>query len=593
MAFDGVVLRSLETEFKSILIGSKIDKIHQPEKDEIIMNIRNGKSNLKLLISASSNNPRVYLTETTKQNPTSPPMFCMLLRKHIQGGIITDIYQIDLERILVFEIQSLDEMGYMSKKNLLVEIMNKHSNIILVKKEDNKIIDSIKRIPINTSSLRQVLPGLEYYLPPSQKKINPLFIDRFDLLKLLKSSNSSDKAFKFLYKNFLGMSPLLAREIVYHSQIDDELCIKDINEEDITNLCDSFLSIYANISSKNFDPTIIIDENNEEVIDFSAIDLNQFGCNVIRRKDTMNKILDLYYESRDRQDRVKQKSSDLRKNISTKKERLLNKVQKQELELRESKEREKYKIMADLIMANLYKINKGDSSVEIENFYDPKLEVISINLDPKISASDNAQKYYKKYNKLKHASNLLTKEILKSKEEISYLDNIIFSIDNSSSIDEIEEIREELTKEGYLKSYHKKNKRNKTINSSKPYHYISSSGLDIYVGKNNIQNDRLTLKVASKDDLWFHTKDIPGSHVILKNIEKQIDENSIKEAALLAAFYSKGNMSENVAVDYTERRNVKKPSGSKPGMVIYENNKTIYVTPDKERLRCIKKAEDS
>ncbi|MDO5708226.1 MAG: NFACT RNA binding domain-containing protein [Andreesenia angusta] len=590
MALDGIVLRAIETEFQNRLIGMKIDKIHQPERDELIMSLRGKGQSLKLLLSASSNNPRAYITNVNKSNPLSPPMFCMLLRKHIQGGIIKSIKQIDLERILIFEIESMDELGIMSIKQIIIEIMNKHSNIILVRKEDNKIIDSIKRVSIETSSLRQVLPNLDYKLPPSQNKENPIDIDINKFINLLKENSKAEQSFKFLYKTFLGMSPLVAREIVYESKIDSDKLTKDLIEDEIIALWNAFNRIYRKIEDRRFINNIVKTKDEEKLLAFSSIKLNQFGDSDREYYDSISEMLDYYFRKRDNQDRIKQKSNDLRKNIITKIDRLKNKVSKQELELRESKNRDIFKIKADLLMANLYKINRGDTSVEVENFYDPEMKKMKINLNPKFSASDNAQKYYKKYNKLKHAGRLLQKQIDKSNMEIEYLQNIVYSIDSSNSIEDIEEIRDELIGEKYLKSYNKSKSKMKKI--SKPHHFISSDGLDIFVGKNNKQNDKLTMKTAYKTDLWFHTKDIPGSHVILKSDGGVFPENSIREAALLAAHFSKGNMSENVAVDYTERRNVRKPNGAKPGMVIYENNNTIYITPNKSDIEKIKKAMD-
>lgn len=590
MAFDGIVLKAVENELKEKLIGTKIDRVNQPEKDELIINIRAKGKNLKLLLSASSNNPRAHLTEVTKPNPMTPPMFCMLLRKHLQGGVITDIRQIEMERILVFEIESMDELGYKSKKELIIEIMSKHSNIILVKKDDSQILDSIKRIPESTSSVRQVLPGLKYEFPPAQDKINPLEFD-FNLLKeVLDSTDRNLKLFKFLYFTFLGMSPLIAREISFRSGNDSEKFIYDLNEAEIEKLKNTLSEFYSEIKNGKFSPTIIRDPDSMDVTAFSAVELNQFTGFIDEKIESISVLLEKFFSERDNQDRIKQKSSDLRKSISTKLDRLINKTSKQELELRESKDREKYRIKGELLTANIYRVNRGDTEIEVDNFYSENFEKVKIALDPKLTPADNAQKYFKRYNKLKHADNLLTKEIEKSREEIEYLENIIFSIDNSTEVNEIDEIREELIKENYLKSYHLKNKKQKQ-ESSKPYHYESSDGFNIYVGKNNKQNNYLTLRFANRDDLWFHTKDIPGSHVIIKTEGKTVSEIAIREAALLASYYSKGKMSSNVAVDYTEKKNVRKPSGAKPGMVIYENNNTIYITPEKSEVLKLKKVE--
>ena len=607
MAFDGIVLRAVQNELYNNILGAKIDKINQPERDELIINLRNKGKNFKLLLSASSNNPRVYLTNISKENPKAPPMFCMLLRKYLQGGIIKNIYQLDLERVLVFEIDSMDEIGNLSTKKLIIEIMSKHSNIILVKKDNETIIDSIKRIPASTSSVRQVLPGLSYMYPPTQDKINPLQFDfnnfKNIVLKSFENKKENLKLFKFLYSNILGMSPLVAREVCYNAEIDSENQISDLflknteetNNINIVKISDALNSLYTDIKNNNFSPTIIRDKDTRDTVAFSSIDLNQFIGFPKEKIDSISITLEKFFTERDSQDRIKQKSSDLRKNIASKLDRLINKISKLELELRESSKRDLYKIRGDLLTANIYKISRGDSEVELENFYSDNLEKIKIKLNPMLSPSENAQKYYKKYNKLKNASSLIKEQIETSKAEVDYLENIILSIDNSTEISEIDEIKDELIKERYIKNYNSKDrkKQNKksSKNETKPLAFLSSDGFEIYVGKNNKQNDKLTLKIANKSDYWFHTKDIPGSHVIVKLDGKEISDTAIKEAALLAAYYSKGRMSSNVAIDYTERKNVKKPSGAKPGMVIYENNKTIYITPEKSKINNLTKIE--
>lgn len=591
MALDGIVLRAISQELIDKIKGGKVDKVHQPEKDELIINIRNKGSNLKLLVSASSSNPRVYLTDASKQNPANPPMFCMLLRKHLQGGVITDVRQVSLERILVIEIESSDELGSLSKKELIVEIMSKHSNIILIKKDEQKIIDSIKRIPVSVSSVRQVLPGLEYFSPPSQNKIDPLSMDRTTFIESVASSEKSIPVYKYLYKNCLGMSPLIAREICYRADVDSEKLMADFDSTDQNVLYSQLSDFYKDIADNRFRPTIVRDKDNYEVLAFSAVDLTQFKGYPHEQFDSMSYVLENFFISRDMQDRIKQKSSELRKSVSVKLERIMNKIDKQRSELEQSKNRETFKIKGDLLTANLYKINRGDSSVVLENYYSEDLEKIKVELDVRLSPSENAQKYYKRYNKLKHADILLREQIESGLSEAEYLENILYSIDNCTEVQEIEEIKEELVKEGYAKSYHFKRKKPSKA-ASAPYHYVSTDGFDIFVGKNNRQNDELTLKKAAKDDLWLHTKDIPGSHVIVKSESREIPESTIKEAAMLAAYYSKGRMSSQVAVDYALRRNVKKPSGAKPGMVIYENNSTVYVTPDKLDVANMKKIEN-
>ncbi|QIB26267.1 Rqc2 family fibronectin-binding protein [Caloranaerobacter azorensis] len=589
MALDGIVIKAVINELKETILFGKIDKIYQPEKDEILINIRSNK-NYKLLISASSNNPRIYLTHHTKQNPINPPMFCMLLRKHLHSGKIINIYQPSLERIIVIEIESLDELGIKSVKQLIVEIMGKHSNIILVDKNNNKVIDAIKRISPDISSKRVILPGCKYAQPPSQDKTNPISINEKYFIQSINNANLGELTYKFLYKNYMGISPLIAKEICYRAKIDDSTKIGELNEIKINDLSKEFMYVMDLVRKEIFTPNIIIDTEKNKVVAFSSIDLTQYKNLTKKNFTSISQTLEEFYLTRDKSDRLKQKSSDLRKVINTKLERNITKLAKLKEELLEAKSKDKYKIYGDLITSNIYRIEKGQNEVELENFYSPDYSIVKIKLDPKLTPAQNAQKYYKKYNKLKIAEMTLQEQITKTEEEIKYLENILVCMENSSDIQELEEIRDELIKEGYIKGNNKNNKKSERI-ISKPYHFISSDGYDIYVGKNNKQNDYLTLKFAEKNDIWLHTKDIPGSHVIIKSNGKNVPEKTILEAALLAAYYSKGKMSSNVPVDYTERKYVKKPKGSKPGMVIYVNNNTLYVTPKIEEINKIKRVE--
>ncbi|RKD34353.1 Rqc2 family fibronectin-binding protein [Thermohalobacter berrensis] len=591
MALDGIVINSLVNEFKSKMLNGKIDKVYQPEREEIVINIRKKGQKLKLFISAASNNPRIHLTELTKSNPLNPPMFCMLLRKHLQGGKIIDIKQPSFERIIKIEVENLDELGEISVKEIVIEIMGRHSNIILVDKKSGKIIDAIKRITPDISSVRQVLPGLKYSYPPSQNKKNPLKIDKNIFFKELDSANDGTVIYKFLYRSFTGISPLVGREICYKAGIDESKQLALLNNEEKEKLYQEFNKVISDVKNNFYNPCVIFDEENQKLIAFSAIDIKQYNNFKKEYIHSISKVLEKFYYTRDKLDRLKQKSIELKKLVNTKLDRSLKKLAKQKEELLNAEKREKYKIYGDLIMANLYHINKGDSNVEVQNFYSEKGEKIKINLDPRLTPAENAQKYYKRYNKLKNAHVEVSKQITNTKDEIDYLENILVSIENCSDPSEIDEIREELIKEGYIKSKLRNRKKKKEAPSN-PYHFISSDGYDIYVGKNNKQNDYLTLKFANKEDIWLHTKEIPGSHVIVKSKGEEVPENTLKEAALLAAFYSKGKMSSNVPVDYTERKNVRKPNGAKPGMVIYDNNNTIYITPKKTEVNKIKKVED-
>lgn len=591
MSFDGIVVKSVTFELLNLLNNGRIEKIYQPENDEIIISIRNGSKNYKLLISASSSNPRIYIANEIKSNPMKPPMFCMLLRKHIQGGRIVDIYQYSLDRVICLDIQSLDELGVLSIKTLIIEIMGKHSNIILIDKKTKKIFDSIKRVPISLSSVRQILPGLEYETPPSQDKIDPFYLSKDDFIDIIIKSQKGIPVFKILYSNIIGLSPLIAKEICHRANLDDSFLAAQLQDNDIDNLYLSLSNFYSDILSNKFSPTMINNEEKDKVVAFSAVDILQYGDLPKIHYSSINELLENFYITRDKIDRIKHKSSNLRKMISVKLDRTLNKLAKQKEELLEAEKREIYKIYGDILTANLHRIELKQKSVVLENYYREDLEEIKINLDPRLSPIQNAQKYYKKYNKLKSAYQLVNDQIIKTQEEVNYLENVLISIENCTGLRELEEIREELANEGYVKKSPNKGKKKEKVVSSSPHHFISSDGYDVYIGKNNKQNDYLTLKIATKEDIWMHTKNIPGSHVIIKKKEGQVSENTIIEAAVLAAYHSKAKLSSNVPVDYTEKKNVKKPNGAKPGMVIYDFYNTVYVTPKKELINKLKKIE--
>lgn len=587
MSLDGIVLNNVSRELNKRLSDCRISKIYQPEKDEIHFNIRSHGENLRLLLSASSNNPRVYFTDFAKSNPDSPPMFCMLLRKHIQGARIINIEQVSLERILKISFECTDELGDLVTKDLIIEIMGKHSNIILIDTSTNEIIDSIKRIPLSVSSVRQILPGLEYTSPPSQDKVNPLGVDKKEFLNLIYESREK-VTFKFLYRSFIGLSPLLSRELCFQANIESNSNLDDLSEEDRSNLYNAFSSLYKNVEDGNYKPTLVKDEDNYDIVAFSSIDLNQFAHLPKVHFDSISELLDYYYLTRDKIDRIKQKSNDLRKNITMKLDRAKNKLAKQKREVLNAKDREKYKIYGELIIANIYTLKQGQTEVELDNYYSEDNEKVTVKLNENLTPSENAQRYFKRYNKLKHAYKIVRIEVKKTKNEISYLENILLALETSTEIDELDEIRDELIKEGYIKKQRNQRKKAKK-EASKPHHYKSSDGFDIYVGKNNKQNDNLTLKFADNEDIWLHTKVIPGSHVIIRTEGKEVPETTILEAAHLAGFYSKGKMSSNVPVDYTEKKNVRKPNGAKPGMVIYETNSTAYVTPSIKNISKIEK----
>ncbi len=587
MAFDGLVVHSISDELSSKLVGGKIDKIYQPENDEIVLHIRNNKENFKLVLSASASNPRAYLSKNyKKENPITAPMFCMLLRKYIQGGNIVSVSQIDFERILKITVESLDELKSKTEKTLIIEIMGRHSNIILTH-EENKIVDSIKRIPPSISRVRQILPGMTYQLPPAQDKFNPLYNISKDEFKNIVSVFDGSIS-KCLYSKFLGISPTISKEICFRCDLDASEAVLNLNDLDFDNLYSEFNNVVSNLKDKSYSPCLALDPKTDKLLDFSCIDLTMFSELKVVHDISISSIIENFYAHKDIKERINQRASDFKKSISIKLDRLYNKLKKQELELKESDNAESYKIKGELITSYIYMVEKGMNSIEVQNFYDPDFSTIKINLNPNLTPSENAQKYFKRYNKLKHAKKEISAQIEISLEEINYLENIILSIDNCDNIAELNDIKEELQKLGYMrgKVNPKKEKNKLTTN---PNEYISSDGFTILVGKNNKQNDFLTLRVANNDDMWMHTKNIPGSHVIIKSEGKEIPETTLFEGAMLAAFFSKSKMSSQVPVDYTLKKNVKKPNGSKPGMVIYETNSTMYVTPSEEIVVKLKK----
>lgn len=589
MSFDGIVTRSVVDELRSALLGGRISKIYQQEKDEILMQVYNKGSNHKLLISANSSNSRVYLTDHSKKNPETPPTFCMLLRKHLSSGIILNIEQYDMDRIILMDVSAIDELGLATENRIIIEIMGKHSNIILVNKSNGKIMDSIKRVGSDMSRVRQILPGLVYEYPPGQNKKNPLDTNKEEFMALLDMDKKGIHLNKFFYFNYTGLSPLISREICFRANLDIDRPLGSIDKDQIEDLYLAFENIISQIKNHNYNPLSIYNDK-EELLAFYCLDLDQFGPSKKDFHPSISNVLDNAFRRRDIDDRINQKSQSMRKTIQGRLDRTTNKLSKQKEELLFSKDREKYKIYGDLISANIHLIPKGVDHIELDNFYDENLAKLDIPLDIKVSPVINAQRYYKKYSKLKTAENLLLKQIPETEKEILYLENVLVSIDNSSEVEELDEIKEELIKEGYLKdnSRNKKNRKNKAEKLSSPYHYISSDGFSIYVGKNNRQNEKLTLKTAHRDDIWLHVQNMPGSHVLIVKENKEIPATTLEEAGILAAYYSKAKNSNNVPVDYTERKNVKKQANSKPGMVIYNNFNTIIVNPDKETIDKLK-----
>ena len=573
MAFDGIVISNLSYELHSNLVGGRISKISMPEENELIFTIKNNAKTYRLFISASASLPLIYLTDINKPAPKVAPAFLMLLRKYIGSAKITNIFQMGLERILCFELEHLNELGDLSRKKMYVEIMGKHSNIIFTD-ENNKIIDSIKRISANMSSLREVLPGREYFLPKELQKKELLNIELKEFTEILKSKEYPLS--KSIYMNFAGISPLIAEEIIIRASLSSQSSCVSLSELEYTHLFHTIENLLEDINTHNFNPNIIY--KGEEALEFSSIRLFSYKSESYNEVyyTSVSKMLYDYYYAREVFLLNRQKSFDLRKIVNTALERASKKYDLQEKQLQDADKKDIYRVYGDLLNTYGYSLKGGESSFTAENFYDNNNE-ITIPLDKNKSAKENAKKYYDKYAKLSRTTKALSEEILKTKSDIEHLQSIQTALEVSSDDESLSQIRQELVDFGYIKK-HSSSKKQKI--TSHPYHYISSDGYDIYVGKNNYQNEELTFKVATGNDWWFHAKGIPGSHVILKsNNEEELPDRVYEEAASLAAFYSKAKDADKVEVDYIQKKNIKKVAGAAPGFVIYHSNWSMVVTP--------------
>lgn len=571
MALDGFVISNLVYELNQTILNTKINKIAQPEHDELLFTLKSSGGQYRLAMSASASLPFLYLTAANKPSPMTAPNFCMVLRKHIANGRIKRIYQPHMERIINFEIEHLDEMGDLCTKTLIVELMGKHSNIIFCN-SDGMIIDSIKRVSSFMSSLREVLPGRTYCIPATQEdKLNPLEVTEAVFMEtVMKKPVTIHKA---IYTSFTGVSPVIANEICFRASIDGDMPVSSLSDDEKKHLFHNFSWMMEDAKEHRFFPNIISRE--KEPVDFSCFRLSAFADYTTAEYASISEVLEQYYAAKNVYTRIRQKSVDLRKIVGTALDRNRKKYQLQEKQLKDTEKRDKYKIYGELIHTYGYGLKEGAKKLEALNYYTN--EMITIPLDPFLDAKENAQKYFDKYNKLKRTFEALTDLTEETKTEIEHLESIATSLDIALTEDDLVQIKEELTEYGYIK---RKRSDKKAKIKSKPFHYLSSDGYHMYVGKNNYQNDELTFKVATGNDWWFHAKGIPGSHVIVKSENEELPDRVFEEAGKLAAYYSKGRDSEKVEIDYLQKKNVKKPNGSAPGFVVYYTNYSLTIDPD-------------
>ena len=635
MAFDGITIAAIRKELADKLINGRISKIAQPEPDELLLTIKTPEGQFKLVLSANPSLPLAYLTEENKVSPMTAPPFCMLLRKHIQNGRILSIIQPDFERILVFEIEHLNELGDICRKFLIVELMGKYSNIIFAapeEKEDNtvtsseignglKIIDSIKRISAAISSVREVLPGKDYFIPSAEGKSSPIAATREDFYERVLSKHEA--CHKALLSSYNGISPMIAHEVCELAEessavsIDSEVSstsgLANLSEKMASDLTDcekakfyqAFCSIFDKVKSEVFTPTIYYENNvpkeyscvpvssyenkllpasnnNPGSVDVPTTNNTSLAANRAVSYDSASALIRDYYSQKEKHSRSRQKSADLRKIVSTILERDVKKYDLQCHQIKDTEKMDTYRIYGELLQTYGYSIEPGVKSATVDNYYTN--EPITIPLDETKTPLENARRYFDKYGKCKRTKEALTELIVQVKEEITHLESILTALDIAEKEEDLNQIREEMMEYGYIR---RKGSKQKQRFVSKPFHYVSNDGFDIYVGKNNYQNDELTFKFATGNDWWFHAKGMPGSHVILKNDGREIPDSTFEEAGRLAAYYSKGRSQEKVEIDYTPKKNIKKTPGGKPGFVIYHTNYSLNIDSNIEGIEQI------
>ena len=573
MALDGIYLRHIKHEIENEILGARVNQIYQPNRDELVIVLRGYSGSRKLLLSARANSPRVNFTEHAPENPAQPPMFCMLLRKRLGGGKLAAVRQLQCDRVLFLDFDCINELGEAVPLTVACEIMGMYSNIIVLNRDTGVITDALKRVDLTVSSKRLILPNIKYELPEAQDKLNILTSQPSEIAERIRALPAEMPLSKAVLASIQGISPIIGREIEYRvgegatNRLEGALYDKLISEiGGLKELAESCSGTPCTVYREDGKP-----------MDTAFLPVTQYGGFAkTENAASFNRAIDNFYDERDRQDRMRVKTHSLNKLLQNLRDRTARKLQKQHTELSQCADREQLRICGDLLQANLYRIERGASFADVENYYDENGGTLRIKLNPAISPAANAQKYYKDYQKAKNAESFLTDQLKKGEAELEYLDSVLDEVSRAETERELSQIREELTEQGYLRAPKGRQPKQSAL---PPLSFESSDGFKIYVGRNNRQNDLLTLKTAAKTDIWLHTKEIHGSHVIISAEGRQVSDTAIIEAARLAAYHSKARTSSNVPVDYTLVKHVSKPSGAKPGMVIYVNNRTVYVDP--------------
>ena len=577
MALDGITLHCLAHELNSSLQNQRIGKIAQPEKEELLFTFKIPGQTRRLLLSANASLPFACFTSQNKPSPLTAPNFCMVLRKYIGNGKVLSVTQPGLERVLCFSIEHLNEMGDPGVKYLYVELMGKHSNIIFCD-ENNIIIDSIKHISAQMSSVREVLPGRTYFIPTQEGKENPLTVTEDAFLARIGSCPAP--VHRAIYQSYTGISPLMAQEICYRAGIDGDQSTAALSPEDLSRLYDAFDGLMELLKNDDYQPVILYDQ--DVPLEFAPFPIRMYADKTQETCASMSEALERFYAKKNRHTVMHQKSSDLRRHLSTLLERTSKKLQLQLRQQEDTAKREKYRLYGELLHTYGYQIPAGAKSAQVTNYYDDS--EITIPLDDTLSAMDNAKKYFDRYSKLKRTDEALQTQIRETRESLAHLQSIESSLNFAESEEDLDIIRDELAAYGYLKAKGGR-KKNKMQKKSRPLHYVDANGFHIYVGKNNYQNDELTFRFASGNDWWFHAKGIPGSHVIVRSENRELPDDTYETAAAVAAYYSNGRDSEKVDVDYLQKKNVKKPNSAVPGFVIYHTNYSMTIHPSLSGVR--------